>query len=193
MTRTSCLMPAHPWAAAGGTAPAQPSQGLAACLGLWKWEQTNKAASDQSPGFTSLLPQPRRLLLKKKKNIIWNDETTIKYCFSLHRHQIKRWSHTGPLSRHFLHSGDFWSLGFARAMSPNAVSVQEALAPHPSNSRTLNKAGAVQKPGTALAAWQALGVRGRIKDKSLLGRVKGWSCWSARVRWAGDGKFGDEQ
>ena len=78
---------------------------------------------------------------------------------------LLRWSHTGPISRRFFHSGDFWSLGFAWTMSPNAVSAQVTLPLCPSNSQPLNKAKAVQKPGTALAAWQALDVRGRKKDK----------------------------
>lgn len=95
-----------------------------------------------------------------KKMMIWNGETTIKYCFSLHRPQTERCCTDlppGPLPRHFFHNDDFWNLGFTCTMA---------------KSRTLNKAGAMQKPGTALA----LDVPGWIKDKPPLGWLKGWSC-----------------
>lgn len=62
VTGTPLHMPACPWAAAGGTDSAQPSRGLAAPLGLCR--SFCFAASDQSPSFTSPLPQLQRLLKK---------------------------------------------------------------------------------------------------------------------------------
>lgn len=119
--------------------------------------------------------------------MVWNEETTIRTALVF---RSTKTIGIAPVS----HSLDISSIGIVGArVSPGqcsqTVSAQATRLLRPSNSQTLNKAKAVQEPRTALAARQALGVRGRIKDKSPVGQTKGWSCRSA-----GAGRvFGDEQ